>query len=247
MEAFSMQESPAISSCDRETNHIHPKEPKAKSRPLFWFVFLFSQIVGLLAVILVFVWIQSYDDGFPNQLVFDYHPPFMVLGMIFCFGESLLVFRVFPGCAKIGLKILHAVLLVASLVIGAVGMRAAYNPGKGTPYSLHSWIGIIAFTLYGLQWLIGFIVFLLPRISAKVRTKLLPTHVAVGVIIFVFTIVAVLTGINEKNFFPGDYAALPPAARVGNAVGLLVISFGSLVIYLLYRNDYARKESPPLT
>ncbi|VDM01091.1 unnamed protein product [Schistocephalus solidus] len=245
MEAFSMQESPAIS------------------------------IVGLLAVILVFVWIQSYDDGFPNQLVFDYHPPFMVLGMIFCFGESLLVYRVFPGCAKIGLKILHAVLLVASLVIGAVGMRAAYNPGKGTPYSLHSWIGIIAFTLYGLQvledflrmnlrffesrrelfiqnildsvWLIGFIVFLLPRISAKVRTKLLPTHVAVGVIIFVFTIVAVLTGINEKNFFPGDYAALPPAARVGNAVGLLVISFGSLVIYLLYRNDYARKESPPLT
>nr|VZI32099.1 unnamed protein product [Spirometra erinaceieuropaei] len=126
-------------------------EPKAKSHPVFWAVFFLSQISGLLAVILVFVWIQSYDDGFPNQLVFDYHPPFMVLSMIFCLGEALLVYRVFPGCRKIVLKILHASLLVASLVIGAVGLRAAYNPDKGRPYSLHSWIGIIAFTLYGLQ------------------------------------------------------------------------------------------------
>ncbi|BHF65072.1 hypothetical protein SprV_0200808100 [Sparganum proliferum] len=249
MEPFSMQQSPSLStrSCGGETDQIRPMEPKAKSHTLFWAVFFLSQISGLLAVILVFVWIRSYDDGFPNQLVFDYHPPFMVLSMIFCLGEALLVYRVFPGCRKIVLKILHASLLVASLVIGAVGLRAAYNPDKGRPYSLHSWIGIIAFTLYGLQWLIGFIVFLIPRISSKVRAKLLPSHTSVGLIIFVFTIVAVLTGITEKNFFPGDYSALPPAARVGNAIGLLVITFGSLVIYLLYRNDYARTTKHSLS
>ncbi|VDN39661.1 unnamed protein product [Dibothriocephalus latus] len=69
----------------------------------------------------------------------------------------MLIYRVFPRCSKLVLKALHAALLLSSLVIGAVGLRAAYSPLHGQPYSLHSWLGIIVFTLYGLQVLDHFV------------------------------------------------------------------------------------------
>ncbi|VDN40471.1 unnamed protein product [Dibothriocephalus latus] len=53
-------------------------------------------------------------------------------------------------------------------------------------------------------WLIGFISFLMPRISARIRATVLPTHTSLGVIIFVFAIASVCTGITEKNFFAGE-------------------------------------------
>lgn len=58
----------------------------------FSFIFGISQFVGALAVILVAVWMGNYEGGFawqerPEQ-EFHYHPLFMVIGMIFLYGEG---------------------------------------------------------------------------------------------------------------------------------------------------------------
>ena len=52
----------------------------------------FYIFVGGLAVLLVAIWMGSYDGGFgwaesPEQQ-FHYHPMFMVIGLIFLYGEG---------------------------------------------------------------------------------------------------------------------------------------------------------------
>lgn len=65
-----------------ENSHLRP----------FSFIFGFSQFIGALAVILVAIWMGRYDGGFawrdrPEQQ-FHYHPLFMVIGMVFLYGEG---------------------------------------------------------------------------------------------------------------------------------------------------------------
>ncbi len=59
----------------------------------FSFVFGLSQFFGALSVILVAIW-MGYYGGFgwteEPEKQFHYHPLFMVIGMIFLYGESKL-------------------------------------------------------------------------------------------------------------------------------------------------------------
>ncbi len=58
----------------------------------FSFVFGASQFCGALAVILVAVWMGTYDGGFgwagDADGQFHYHPLFMTIGLIFLQGEG---------------------------------------------------------------------------------------------------------------------------------------------------------------
>lgn len=73
-------------------------EHNAVENPLkgFTFGFALSQGVGLTAVIVVAVWCGSYLGGFEwstnPKLEFNYHPLFMVIGMVFCYGEGMHAF-----------------------------------------------------------------------------------------------------------------------------------------------------------
>ena len=52
---------------------------------------LTCQLFGLAAVIMCTVWIGYYYGGFDwnnPALVFNYHPVFMVVGLMFCFGDG---------------------------------------------------------------------------------------------------------------------------------------------------------------
>lgn len=59
-----------------------------------WFSFLvtLSQIAGITAVVLVGVWMGNFQGGFgwgyKNPHKFNYHPLFMVLGMVFLYGDG---------------------------------------------------------------------------------------------------------------------------------------------------------------
>ncbi|VDL49856.1 unnamed protein product [Hymenolepis diminuta] len=49
-----------------------------------------AQVFGLGAVIMCIVWLGYYHGGYDwnnPTLVFNYHPVFLVLGMVFCFGD----------------------------------------------------------------------------------------------------------------------------------------------------------------
>ena len=66
----------------------------ADGRDLAWLTIglIAVQVLGLLAVILAGVWMSSYHNGFGWDVstVFNYHPLFMTLGMIYLFGDGKL-------------------------------------------------------------------------------------------------------------------------------------------------------------
>ena len=146
------------------------------------------------------------------------------------FDAGMLVYRVMRHENKLLLKFVHAVLLCLSLVFAIVGLKSVFdshNLAKPKPipnmYSLHSWLGLTAVVLFGLQvseqvlvkitcgvysnfyislqWLCGFCSFLLPWMSVGLRSMYKPLHVFWGLAIFVFSVSAALMGFTEKSIF----------------------------------------------
>ena len=69
-----------------------------------------------------------------------------------------MVYRVFRNEKKFNVKLLHAGLHLLALVFASVGLKAVwdshdYHTPEPLPnlYSLHSWIGLAAVSLFGLQ------------------------------------------------------------------------------------------------
>ncbi|VDD82049.1 unnamed protein product [Mesocestoides corti] len=170
-----------------------------------------AQIFGLAAVVTCIIWMGYYNDGFDwadSACVFNYHPVFMVLGLIFCFGDAMLIYRVFRFLPKLPLKAVHAVLMLLSLLFSVVGLKSAFDSHnlRAIPnmYSLHSWIGLVTIILFSLQWVIGLVTFLVPSIPLRLRATILPLHTSMGLFLFCCAIAACISGITEKNFFGGD-------------------------------------------
>lgn len=65
-----------------------------QQRNLRWFTWLvlLAQLLGLTAVILVAVWMGHFRSGFAWQenpgIEFNYHPLFMIIGMIFLYADG---------------------------------------------------------------------------------------------------------------------------------------------------------------
>lgn len=134
------------------------------------------------------------------------------------------------GQSKLRWKLVHAALQLAALLLAVVGLRAvfSFHSGKNIPhvYSLHSWVGIAATALFACQvrrrpsgsgggvcllslsflcppsqWASAAVVFLLPRSPTLLRTLLKPAHVWLGGSILWLSVVACISGINEKLVF----------------------------------------------
>ncbi|GIY22137.1 putative cytochrome b561 [Caerostris darwini] len=217
---------------------------------------LICQLMGVLSIALVSAWCGQYLGGFAWQSdpkhQFNYHPFFMVLGMVFLYGDALLVYRVFRNQRKRPLKFLHFGLHTLAFIFAIVALKAVFdshnlaNPPVPNLYSVHSWVGLMAIILFALQYFCGFVAFLFPGLTKIWRTKYLPLHIFFGVAIFVMVIAACLLGITEKNLFvnPSSYKDLPPNALVGNLLGECIIVFGLLVIYMVVIPQFRRRPLP---
>lgn len=224
---------------------------------LKWFpaLVLLAQMLGLSSVILVAVWLSHYRGGFAWQSdvsrEFNYHPLFMVLGLVFLYGDAILVYRVFRNVRKTFIKIIHATMLLLSLIFASVGLKAVFDSHNlaekpiSNMYSLHSWVGLATVLMFALQWVFGFCSFLLPNISFQWKVNLMPLHVFFGMTILCLALASALTGLTEKAFFvlKNTYATSQEGLVI-NSLGFVLIAFVILVIYLASRSEYKRYPLP---
>jgi len=222
----------------------------------FFIVFGVAQVIGVILVILTIVWLVQYNGGFgwtPSTKEFNFHPLFMLLGFIYVGGNALLVYRLLRNEPKPKLKIVHAVLNGLSLIFAIIGLVAAFgshnnaNPPIPNLYTLHSWIGLGTFILFGLQFVAGLVSFLFPGMPGPLRAIILPYHVYGGTAIFALSVVAVISGLNERAIFKLTakvYGTLPTEAYIMNFIGVVVVLFALTVGYLVTKAEYKRQPRP---
>lgn len=217
--------------------------------------------LGLACVVQASLWSSLFRGGFAwdgSGLEFNWHPVLMTTGLVVLYGFGAVVYRV-PltwGQSKLPWKLLHALLMLLALSLSVVGLCAVFDSHNksNTPnlYSLHSWIGLSAVVLFALQWVAGFSTFLLPCSPLSFRKLLKPVHVWLGGSILTLSIAACISGINEKLFFilkggnhTASYGDLPPEAMFANALGVLIIAFGLVVLGILTNKNWQRPEPTP--
>ncbi|CAG0881651.1 unnamed protein product [Cyprideis torosa] len=213
--------------------------------------------VGVCLVSLMVVWLEHFRGGFAWSsspgLQFNWHPLLMTLGMVFIYGNAILIYRVFRTERKRYLKIGHACVNALAFVLGVVGLRAVFefHNAKGIPnvYSLHSWLGIIVMIIFAEQLLFGLTFFLFPTVRPTLRTRYLSIHTTVGLGGFGLACVTALLGLMEKTFFVlvdpklpenHQYKALPAEGMLVNMIGMLIVIFGILVLTLVGLRRYRR-------
>lgn len=223
----------------------------SQSLAKFTITLIISQVIGLVMIILIGSW-ASYHGGYGWDVstVFNYHPLFMTIGMIFLYGDAILVYRAFRNVTKLYVKILHGLIHVAVLIFASIALKAVFDShnkvAKPIPnlYSLHSWVGLTAVILFGLQWVAGFTSFLFPKLNENIRRWYLPHHKFGGLAIFVLCCSAALMGITEKAIFSmkEKYPSLPSEGLLLNFFGLTIVTYGGLVVYLVTKYEYTRPQ-----
>ncbi|KAG7490987.1 hypothetical protein JOB18_046536 [Solea senegalensis] len=249
-------------SAEVEENHEVRLEiiPTMRSIVVFYMCYLLCLGLGVACVACVCVWNSQWRGGFAwdgSALQFNWHPVLMVTGLVVVYGMGAVLYRI-PltwGENKLPWKILHAVLMLAALILSILGLCAVFDfhNAKSIPnlYSLHSWIGIATAALFATQWVVGVAGFLLPCSPVSLRKLLKPAHVWMGGIIMLLSIAACISGINEKLFFSlkGNtngslpYSSSPPEALYANSLGVLIVAFGLIVLKILSNQQWQHPDS----
>lgn len=225
---------------------------------MFYFAYSVSLLLGLICVIIVITWNTCYRGGFAwdgTGKMFNWHPLCMVSWFVL-YGNAILVYRLpFTWSSnKITLKLVHAALNLGALILAVIGLLAVFgfHNKMHIPnlYSLHSWVGFATVILFSLQWLLGFLSFLLPCAPLWVRAAYKDVHVFFGICFLAMTIAACLSGINEKLFFvlnaansSTPYMKLPPEAYLANTLGVLLLCFSLTVAWMLCKCEWKRPSA----
>ncbi|KAF6148689.1 hypothetical protein GIB67_003780 [Kingdonia uniflora] len=158
----------------------------------------------------------------------------MLIGFIILGGEAIISYKALPW-RKETKKLIHLILHGIALVLGIVGIYAAFKfhneSGIANLYSLHSWIGLGTISLYGIQWIFGLVVFFYPGGSGNVRSKSLPWHVFFGLFVYVLALGTAALGFLEKLTFLENSGLdkYGPEALLVNFTAIVTILFGAFV------------------
>ncbi|XWS34359.1 hypothetical protein CRYUN_Cryun21dG0032500 [Craigia yunnanensis] len=94
-------------------------------------------------------------------------------------------------------------------------------------FTLHSWLGMIAICLFGLQFLLGFFSYVFPRAESFSRAAYTPWHTFGGLVIFFFAICTAEMGLLQKFLLLGLFRS--QEALIVNFIGLLLFLFAVAV------------------
>lgn len=158
------------------------------------------------------------------------------------------MFRAFKGVRKRNVKIAHAAFHTGSVIFISLGLAVEFishhYSGESELYSLHSWIGLATVTVFFSQFVFGLLCYLSPFqspvFSDKIKAIYLPIHVYLGTVCFVMAIATSLIGLNQNARFNTKYSDFTDEGLLINLIGLLMIVYGLLVVYLLTKSSYKR-------
>ncbi|GMS88432.1 hypothetical protein PENTCL1PPCAC_10607 [Pristionchus entomophagus] len=249
-----------------DPNHLILDE--RQSEKLFNGLLIASQVLGALSILLVAVWMGGIEDGFAwssePEREFHYHPTFMVMGMVFLFGESLLVYRVFRHERKKFSKLLHLILHTLVLCLALTALKAVFDNHNlhtkklddGTVVddplpnmmSLHSWIGMATVIIFATQYAGGFITFFFPGLSMPTRAMFLPFHQVAGLGIFMLVSISVALGISERaawkhSCWTKDHVWCAQHT-VSNLTGVAIFLYSACIVVLVANPRWKRVPLP---
>ncbi|XP_057707491.1 plasma membrane ascorbate-dependent reductase CYBRD1 [Corythoichthys intestinalis] len=210
-------------------------------------------VVGLIAIIFAIRWVLYYQGGLAwdgKAAEFNWHPLLHISGFIFLQGVAIIVYRL-PWTWKYNkliMKFVHATLNLVAFIFAVVATVAVFDfhndANIPNMYSLHSWVGLAAVILYGLQLVLGVGLYLMPFTPVSWRAAFMPIHTYSGLFLFGSVIAAALMGITEKLIFSlktnPAYKDLPPQAIFVNILGLLLVIFGALILWIATRQSWKR-------
>ncbi|KAI9112123.1 hypothetical protein K1719_017019 [Acacia pycnantha] len=197
--------------------------------------------LGISSIAMVFVWTIHYLGGLAwnssdKSLLFNVHPVFMQIGLIVIGGEAIISYKSLPLEKEVK-KVIHLVLHAIALILGIVGTYAIflYHDEKDIAnlYSFHSWIGIAAIVLYGVQWIYGFVIFMYPGGDPSLRRVSMPWHIVFGLMVYVMVVAASLLGYLEKLTFleKKGLAKFGSQAYLVNFTCVVTVLFAALVVF----------------
>ncbi|XP_068208838.1 transmembrane ascorbate-dependent reductase CYB561-like isoform X2 [Palaemon carinicauda] len=238
---------------------IDEMENEAQNLSFFSKIYTLTQMLGILCVSLIGVWIGVFRGGFAWRSnpakEFNWHPFLMVLGLVFLYANGALVYRGFRSERKKKLKIIHMLMHLGAFVFSVIGLVAVFDshnlaePPMPNMYSLHSWLGLSVVILFACQWMSGLLTFLFPGLRPSVRAAYLPIHQFFGLLIFVGAVCTSLLGLTEKALYAINgtggkkYNEFPPEGILVNVIGLLLLFFAGMVVYLTSNPHFRRQTT----
>ncbi|KAM0888016.1 hypothetical protein ACQ4PT_028615 [Festuca glaucescens] len=200
-----------------------------------------AHALAVAAAAMVLFWCVHFRGGLAfeatnKNLIFNVHPVLMLIGYIILGSEAIMVYKVLPTWNHDTTKLIHLILHSIALVLGVVGIYCAFKfhneSGIANLYSLHSWLGIGTISLYGIQWIFGFLAFFVPGATPNVRRGALPWHILLGIFVYILALATAELGFLEKLTFlqSSGLNKYGPEAFLVNFTALVVVLFGASVV-----------------
>lgn len=241
------------SSINQSTMHSHNKKKVDNFQ-------IFSALVAFLcSIAIVFTVIDycknpdtaaGYLGGLnTRELIFNFHPIFMTLGLISFAANAILSFKFLPF-KKLTNKVIHIGLHSSAIIMIVLGLSAVIigndypsHNSEGVYYSnlfsLHSFVGLAAIILYFQNYILGlmFYWFGANLFSHRLKHVYMPKHKMFGIVSLFVASVAVCTGAMELFVDNGcgydvtspdnnpaqNYSLLSAGCRSLNAIAILCI------------------------
>ncbi|KAI1718945.1 eukaryotic cytochrome b561 domain-containing protein [Ditylenchus destructor] len=208
------------------------------------------------AIGLVGCWMGFYKGGFGFQdepkKEFRWHPLLMSTALLLINGEAILIYRGFRSVRKIYTKAIHGTLQLCAFIIVLAGLKAVFDshdlnkdPQTGEPkpianlYSIHSWVGLFAVSLFAVQWIGGCVAFFIPGFSMGLRTS--------GIAIFVISLGAALMGATELSVFSIQGTDISTERLLANLYAVIIVSYAAVVLSLVVNPKWIRVPLPSET
>lgn len=185
------------------------------------------------------------------------HPVLMMFAFVWIGPWGALAYKTYEtilGLSHFKAKTLHFILQTLALGQGLLGFMSKYTAGEDNELlhfrSNHSQIGLVVIVLYVIQWLVGFLTFVLPACSRRTKKNIRPVHAFLGSVALCLTVVAVATGVVAYRGFVtdpgGGRKSYDTFCTASFLTALMAILIAAVFSMKSQANDEGISESKPL-